>query len=167
MADTTDEFVAQGLKHYPDAMTATAEFRRLVTEKIIGQFRARTWKAWKPNLKTMKSNRSESDGCWIGVSTFGSVDGFKSPVRVESGIAWISSEWDVPRAFEIDVYSGGDWLSEGLKNPQGKGVTFEKGDPACLSIEDDSPAPDLDSIFDRLFTAFDACVATATKVRGR
>ena len=37
------------------------------------------------------------------------------------------------------MYSGGDWLSEGLKNPQAKGVSYYKGAPACLSIEDDSP----------------------------
>lgn len=162
MADTASDFVQQGLRYYPDAFAAMTEFRRLCEDRIIARLRARTWRNWRPRLETVTRSKV-STYCWVGAWAQGLVDGADTPVDVETAVWWNSRELSATRAFCILVHRGPEWLANELVRTERVGVEYVEADYGYLFIRDDSEAPDLEAIFDRLFAAFDECIGASAQ----
>lgn len=158
MSEVSDKFVNQGLRHYPDALAAVLEFRQRLAARVIGYAKSGKWDAWKPNHKKWSMVQTSRDGGYVGAGGTARVGSADEEASLEVGVWWSPPRLDTPRIFFISVNEGPEWVVKGMVFPKDLQAEGNSAGYPHLYIPDDSETPDLEKLFQRLFSAFDACV---------
>jgi hypothetical protein len=155
-----DNFIAQGLRWYPEARATVHAFESALAGRIEKCIARRNWRAWKPDAEGFEpdyNNRSEWN--WVGVAATG-----RMTHRGTKTDLWDTTDRVVHRTFRLESWPRPVWNRD-LPLPKITGGTAVRQDGAGFYLISDSP--DLDRIFARLLAKFDACAAAAARPKKR
>lgn len=163
MPDASDPFLAQGLRHYPDAHATVEQFQRQVRERIMARLRARAWQAWIPTLDDLATTQSTRNGLWLGAGCAGRVKGFAETVNIDAGLWWGRAGRTGPCEVGLSAWNSPEWLRGVWRVPEPsarRGVRAERKYLFVALREDET---DFERVLDDVLEAFDACAAAAQR----
>jgi hypothetical protein len=101
-AESDAQFLAAGIRHFPEAHATVGAFRRLIAEKVELILNSSSPDLWTP--KEVKTTRSEASGIWVGAGGPMLLKSGKTIV-IDVGILWNSAYFDRRPATLAALYS--------------------------------------------------------------
>jgi len=130
-----DEFITEGLKHYPEAMRAVIYFEDSVLEiiqkslqRILSERPSNDY--WKCQEKPVKERSRSASDPYMGCTAKGKMNTSDSAV-LECGIWWVRSGCLVYAGFR----SGPEWARQELQPRKGSIIRTEEGASVYFAMD--------------------------------
>jgi len=168
MSSAESEFLAAGVRLFPDAHAAVEQFRRLLRERVGAVLRGFRTEAWMvPSGTEFKTSKGGSDGLWCGA--YGVVQ-LSNPqptsAVIDVGLWWNSSSIPAhPVVFCAYFDEGPSAILKKLKVADGSGVEELRVGTTTHAIAPPSAGgTDLDADLSRVIAALAAAVLACPAV---